>query len=89
MDDEHRASYAELQKLKGAAFDHAYIQGQIEDHQKVVQLFETEMGSGQEPQLKKFAADRLPIARHHLDMALSIAAGTLGMQVSNIANPVR
>ena len=72
LDEEHKAMRAQLEKLGGAEFDLAYIRGQVGDHQKTAQLFEWEIGSGQDPQLKAFASDVLPIVLRHLQMATNI-----------------
>jgi putative membrane protein len=72
LDEEHKAMRSRLQQLSGAEFDLAYIRGQIGDHQKTVQLFEWEIGFGQDPQLKGFASEILPIALRHLDMARAV-----------------
>jgi len=49
LDEEHRAMGANLEYMSGAQRDHAYIQGQIIDHQKTAQLLEYEIGSGETP----------------------------------------
>jgi len=72
LDDEHRAMKTQLDKLGGAEFDLAYIQGQIGDHQKAAQLLEWEIGSGENTQLKSFAADTLPVVLRHLEMAVAV-----------------
>jgi putative membrane protein len=72
LDEEHKAMRAQLDKLSGAEFDLAYIGGQVADHQKTVQLLEWEIGSGQDPQLKNFAAQTLPVVLRHLQMATAI-----------------
>lgn len=72
LDEEHKAMRAELDKLGGAEFDLAYIRGQVGDHQKTAQLFEWEIGSGQDPQLKAFASEILPVVLRHLQMAQDI-----------------
>ena len=74
LDEEHKAMRAQLDKLDGAEFDLAYIRGQVGDHQKTAQLFEWEIGSGQDPQLKAFASEILPIVLRHLQMAENIEA---------------
>ena len=63
LDDEHRAMREHLGKLTGTAFDVAYIQGQIQDHQKTLHLLEHEIGSGQDQALREFAAETLPKIR--------------------------
>lgn len=72
LDEEHKAMRAQLEKLAGAEFDLAYIRGQVGDHQKTAQLFEWEIGFGQDPQLKSFASQILPIALRHLEMARAV-----------------
>jgi putative membrane protein len=72
LDDEHKAMREQLDKLSGPEFDLAYIRGQIADHQKTAQLVEWEIGSGQDPQLKGFASQILPVVLHHLEMASAI-----------------
>jgi putative membrane protein len=72
LDEEHNAMRAELDKLGGNEFDLAYIRGQVADHQKTAQLLEWEIGSGQDPQLKAFATEILPVVLRHLQMASSI-----------------
>lgn len=72
LDEEHKAMRAQLDKLNGPEFDLAYIRAQIGDHQKTAQLFEWEIGSGQDPQLKEFATQTLPVVLRHLQMARAI-----------------
>lgn len=72
LDEEHKAMRALLDKLSGAEFDLAYIRGQISDHQKTAQLLEWEIGSGQDPQLKAFASQTLPVVLRHLQTATTI-----------------
>ena len=74
LDPEHQTMRAELEKLSGAPFDRAYIEGQVQDHQKTVQLLEWEIGSGQDAELKQFASETLPIVLQHLQLAQSVAA---------------
>lgn len=71
-DEEHKAMRNQLDGLRGADFDLAYIRGQVADHQKTAQLLEWEIGSGQDPQLKAFASEILPVVLRHLQMAENI-----------------
>src|SRR5205823_5737692 len=82
MDEEHRKKLSELSKLSGPAFDRAYIESQVADHQKAVQLFETEVGSGKDQALKGFAEATLPTLLEHLEMAqdASHKLGAAGQQ---------
>jgi len=75
LDPEHQALHRQLAGLNGAAFDVAFAQAQISDHQKTLHLLEHEIGSGQEAGLRAFAAESLPMIREHLRMAQSLALG--------------
>lgn len=66
---ENAAEKTKLQAESGSAFDAAYVKGQVQDHQKTVQLLEHEIHHGQDPQVKKFAEDTLTVVNHHLSMA--------------------
>ena len=60
---------SKLDKAGGATFDSVYMKDQVQDHQKTVQLLEHEIHSGQDPAVRKFAQETLPVVKHHLDMA--------------------
>ena len=66
----------ELENKNGSEFDNAYMDLMVADHEKAVALFETQATSGQDSKLKKWAADKLPILKHHLAMARDLAAST-------------
>jgi putative membrane protein len=78
LDAEHEAMRARLESLSGAEFDLAYLQVQVVDHQKTVQLLEYEIGSGQDVELKSFAAESLPVVLRHLRSAQDIQAELTG-----------
>lgn len=61
-----------LRKVTGAAFDEDYIQAVIGEHKDVISLFEKEAEKGNDPDLKTWAGAKLPILRHHLQMAEEI-----------------
>jgi putative membrane protein len=60
------------QASSGAAFDSAYARDMIQDHQQDVADFEKGADSGQDPALKAFAQEYLPVLQHHLQMAQQI-----------------
>jgi putative membrane protein len=66
------AAMQKLQGLTGAQFDRMYIRAQVQDHVKAVALFRTEAKGGQNPQLKQFAQQTLPILQDHLQMARAL-----------------
>lgn len=73
LDADQVAMRNTLQSLSGAAFDSAYIAGQIAGHQKTLAAFNAEIGSGQNAQVKTFATNNQPIIQSHLTMASQIA----------------
>ena len=64
-----------LTKLHGAAFDRAYMQAMVADHEKDVAKFRQESKSSPDPDVKDFAARTLPTLESHLEMAKDISGG--------------
>ena len=75
---EDEAIRERLDKMQGDAFDRNYIRSQVTAHQETVQLFEYEIGTGQDSQLKTFASQTLPVLMEHLEMAQTINARLTG-----------
>jgi len=71
-DRKDTSALQKLQGLNGPAFDQAYAQEELRDHQKDVSLFQKQAQSGQDPALKAFAQKTLPILQQHLQMAQSL-----------------
>ena len=80
LDTPPEQAFDDLTRLQGAAFDRAYIKGQIDDHTKVAQMLEYQLANGKDPQLKAFAAETLPTVRHHLELAQSLQTRVLMSQ---------
>jgi putative membrane protein len=59
----------DLQKKEGKDFDKAYLGMMVDDHKKVISLFEDEVKNGSDADIKAFATSTLPTLRHHLDEA--------------------
>lgn len=87
LDPSHKDMQDRLSKMSGAAFDDAYIRGQVSDHQMTAQLFEYEIASGQDEALKRFATETLPIILEHLEMAKDIQAQIAGQALQASAAP--
>jgi putative membrane protein len=66
---EHQQAYDNLAKLRGRAFDHAYAQAMVQDHQKDLQAYQDEAQNGTDPQVKAFAARHVPVLEEHLRKA--------------------
>jgi putative membrane protein len=67
--DDQRQAASKLTDATGADFDRRYTDEMVQDHQKAVRLFEDYSNTGNDPDLKAFAAKVLPTLRHHLEMA--------------------
>lgn len=79
---EAEAAQQRLDALSGAAFDLAYIEQMIIDHENAVGLFEQEASTGQDSELEQFAQDALPGLREHLERARQLSTeltGTAGV----------
>jgi putative membrane protein len=63
------AAVQRLRGLNGAAFDRAYVQDQLSNHQQLIAMFRREANSGQDPELKAFAQKTVPILQQHLQLA--------------------
>lgn len=69
MDAKSRAVKTRLSKLTGAAFDRAYMEDMVKDHQEDIAEFQREADHGADPDIKAFAQKTLPTLQHHLQMA--------------------
>jgi putative membrane protein len=77
LEGKHRAMQDRLMKLKGAAFDKAYMAHMVTAHQQAVSLFQRESKAGKDADAKAWAAKTLPTLQEHLKMARDIN-GKLG-----------
>jgi putative membrane protein len=68
----NKAMIDPFQKLKGAAFDHRYIQEMIAGHTKAIEIYKKEAADAQNAALKSYAQDALPVLQKHLDDAKSL-----------------
>jgi putative membrane protein len=75
---DHVAVRDRLSALTGAGFDREYMTAMVQDHQKAVSEFENESINGTDPELKAWAAAKLPILREHLTMAQQISSSLAG-----------
>jgi putative membrane protein len=68
-----------LSKLSGDQFDKAYMSDMVKDHTQDVADFKRESNSGNDPDVKNFAATTLPTLQDHLRQAKEIAPSTGSM----------
>ncbi len=76
IDAEHnKALVGPLHALKGKAFDHKYIQEMITGHTQAIAIYKKEADGAQNPAVKAYAQDALPVLEKHLDHAQDIQKG--------------
>jgi putative membrane protein len=68
------ATYKRLSKLSGDAFDRAYVQDMVKDHEKDVSGFKTATRTLKDPDLLKLTKATLPALEQHLTMIRQISA---------------
>lgn len=70
IDAEHNKTMIDpFQKLNGAAFDHRYVQEMVAGHTKAIATYKKEAADAQNPALKSYAEQDLPVLEKHLDGA--------------------
>ncbi len=69
MGAEHQRIYDDLSKLRGGAFDRAYAQAMVQDHQEDLRIYQEEAANGTDPDVKAFAARHVALLQEHLRMA--------------------
>jgi len=87
LNAEHQAMQAQLESLEGRAFDLAYMQGQVVDHQKTAQLMIWEIAYGQDVGLQQFAIATLPRILEHLRLARGIVDDLSHDRIAETAPP--
>src|SRR5215469_13463710 len=58
-----------LQGLKGTDFDMAYMKRMVSDHKDTIKLFQKQVESGDDADVKNFASKTLPTLEEHLRLA--------------------
>ncbi|MBX6320238.1 MAG: DUF4142 domain-containing protein [Rhodospirillaceae bacterium] len=64
----------QLSTMQGASFDRAYMRVQVQAHQQVEALLQSEIQNGKDPRLQAFARQALPVVQSHLQEAQQIAS---------------
>lgn len=65
LDARHRAMIAELRTMPAAVFDGRYLAMQAEAHREAIDLYAGYAAHGDDPALRAFAADTLPVLDRH------------------------
>lgn len=74
--EQQQATKANLTKLSGEAFDQAYMDQMVKDHEQTVALFRQEAQQGNDPEFRSWASKTLPTLEKHTSMARSEAGDT-------------
>lgn len=69
LDSAHKQKIDQLRSLSGAAFERQYKTEQVAGHKEAVALFERYAKSGDNPEMKSWAASTLPTLKKHLEHA--------------------
>jgi putative membrane protein len=70
----HQAKIDKMAKMTGAAFDQAYVQDMVKDHELDIAEFEAADKEVKDADLKKFIEKTVPVMKHHLAMVKKLAA---------------
>lgn len=74
LDDRHKGMIDQLNQADAGAFDKTYMDQQVAAHTEATSLFQSYSGGGDNPALKAFAGQILPIIQQHLQMAKDLDA---------------
>ena len=66
-------SIEQLMHMKGKSFDRSFVLHEIQDHQKAIAEFKREAQRGENPDLKSYAQQTLPVLENHLHQAQDLA----------------
>jgi putative membrane protein len=67
LDDQQQTMISNLQAMRGGpAFDRAYLHDQVAGHAAAVALYQNEIATGQDADIKGFAQQTLPVVQNHL-----------------------
>ena len=74
LDPERQEDLAALRSASRPEFDRLYMQGQVEGHQKALELQQSYADSGSDPGLRTLATEMTLMVRRHLEEAQTILA---------------
>ncbi len=80
----HAATRDRLAALRGTEFDRQYMAEMIRDHQEDVTAFQRQAESGQDPDVRAWAAGMLPVLREHARLAERVHAEVASAQASPV-----
>lgn len=72
-DADHKTLFEQLSAATPQDFDRLYVDSQVRDKEDQISVLEMQVSSGDDAELKKFAADMLPLAREHLQRSRQLS----------------
>jgi len=78
MTPEQQAEVNSLQRLTDPQFFQAYVTNQVNDHAQTLMQFIQETNTGEDPVIKAFALNEIPVLAQHLDQAVALALNLQG-----------
>jgi len=87
LDAEHQKKLDDLKKMNGRELDKRYDQMQLQAHRDAVDLFTRYSQSGDNPDLKQWAAQTLPHLQEHLSMAQKLDQAGSNASVNTTGGP--
>lgn len=68
----------EFTRLKGQQFDQRFVQHEVKDHEHVIKIFQKFAKDAQNPQVRQFAEQTIPVLEKHLAAAKRLAGAEKG-----------
>ena len=69
----HKSAVKRLSKLSGQEFDREFLRYQLEHHREDIREFEKTADKAENPEVKEFASNALPLLKKHQDMVAQAA----------------
>jgi putative membrane protein len=74
----HQAALKQLESMSGEAFDQAYLQQMVKEHQATLQLLNQASSQARDPQLRTHVQRVIPHVQQHLATAQRMTADLIG-----------
>jgi putative membrane protein len=75
LGEKNQKDYNDLAEKSGADFDKAYCEFMVKDHKEDLDKFKKAAEKSEDPDLKSWAAGKVPVLEHHLSMAEGMEKG--------------
>jgi putative membrane protein len=69
LSDDNQKKVDDMATKKGKDFDKAYASFMVDDHQEDIEEFQEAAKDAKDPEIKSWAAGKVPTLQHHLEMA--------------------